>query len=59
MFLDCVVDENFIPVFNDMPDEVRKYLLMKGPMPDNYRVYNGTMDKLMTIPEYLGEEMPC
>lgn len=57
MFLDCLLDANLMPVHNGKPEEVRDYIIKNQPFPDNYQVYEGYANKLMTVSEYLKKDV--
>lgn len=56
VFLDCLLDASAMPVYNGKPEEVRDYVLNNQPFPDDYRVYEGYANKLMTVSEYLAKD---
>ena len=53
MYLDCLVDEKFVPVFNDDPVAVFEYIKKNQPFPSDYQVYVGFSNKMVTIEDYL------
>jgi hypothetical protein len=52
-FLDCLVDRNIVPLYNNSPEAVREFILKSQPLPSDYQVYIGLENRLVSIEEYL------
>jgi hypothetical protein len=53
MFLDCLVDANTLPLYNNSPAAVRRFILESQPLPEGCQVYIGSENKIVSIEEYL------
>ena len=55
IYLDAVLDNNMNPVYNDIPDNVRKWLQNQTNM-ENHIVVVGRTLKILSITEYLNQK---
>lgn len=52
MYFDCVIDDQFAPVYNSTPQEVKEWLTTT-PDVDHLRVVYGHSLRTVSVPEYL------